>query len=335
MAEIIPITAARSRRPAPAPAPARPRRKPITPQGAPLAALLNSWRLSLQGATKSPKTIGNYTDTAARFIRFLQERDYPCDAEGVQAEHVRKFLIYERERTSASSAAHHFRNLRVWFNWLIDTEGERTTASPVVPGDAPRVADKVRAYITEEEQRALLKVCSSNSFDDRRDNAILRVFMDNGVRVSGLANVLFDGVDLGSHTLKITLKGGNELLVPIVAKTAAAVDRYLRVRAGHPKANESPWLWLGSRGRGTGHFTHSGVRTMLARRGTQAGVKDVHPHRFRGTAAHELLKAGVHPDAVMRIMGWRTQAMLGMYTEELAGERAREMHAQLSPGNRR
>lgn len=328
MAEIISIDTARSRR---APSPSR-KRTLIASEGRPIEDLIPSWRLSLEAASKSPKTIDGYIRSATQLVRYLKANDLPADTEGVQAEHVRGFLIAERERTCANSAGTHFRNLRVLFNWLIK-EDERITPAPIHASDAPKVTRKVKVYVTEDQQRALLATCAGNSFLDRRDNAILRVLYDNGMRVSGLAGIKVAGVDLRGCLIKIVLKGGDEQLAPIVPKTAAAIDKYLRIRARHSYAN-SPWLWLGVRGQSVGRFTANGVRVMLARRGAEIGLEGLHPHQFRGTAAHELLAAGMHPDAVKRILGWKTDAMLREYTEELAGERARTVHAQLAPGNR-
>lgn len=161
---------------------------------------------------------------------------------------MRRYLIAERERTSAASADVQFRNLRVFFNWLIK-DGERTLASPVDPDDWPKVANKAYPQLSDAELKKLLKACAGNSFADRRDLAIMRIFLDNGMRVSGMAGLRYtpdvpqtNDVDLAGRRLRIVLKGGNELVVPIGAKTAAAIDRYLRVRAAHPQARTSPWL---------------------------------------------------------------------------------------------
>jgi site-specific recombinase XerD len=344
---VIPFTSARPRpRSTPrsasqhTPRPATRRRSDTAASGTPLETLIESWELSLQARDLSDKTIRSYTDTAKALSRFLDLRGLPADSESVHTDHIRLFLIHERKRTSAASAGTHFRNLSVWFNWIIKEKERTGSPSPVDRADKPQVTRKTRRYLSDEDIRALLKTCAGDDFINRRDTAIIRILADNGARVSGLAGIRYtphkddtNDVFLRQHRLRIRLKGGNERLVPFGAKAATALDRYLRARAKHPRAG-SPWLWLGVKGRSTLHMTDSGIRQMLDRRGQQAGIPGVHPHRFRGTAAHELLAAGASEGTVMRVLGWTTRDMVDLYTEELADQRAFEAHARLSPGDR-
>jgi hypothetical protein len=112
----------------------------------------------------------------------------PADVEDVDAEHIRAFILAEEKRTSAASAAVHFRNLRVYFGWL-DSEGERANPNPMTRVEGPKVTKKAKAFFTDDELTRLLKTCQGASFTDRRDTAILRVLMDTGMRVSGLAGL--------------------------------------------------------------------------------------------------------------------------------------------------
>ncbi len=168
----------------------------------------------------------------------------------------------------------------------------------------------------------------------------MRVFIDTGVRVSGLAGLRYSPEDedqtdvfLRDRRLKITLKGGRQTFIPIGAKTAAALDRYLRARARHAQAS-SPWLWLGIRGTGVHHMTSSGVQQMLERRGREAGVQDVYPHRFRHTFADSWLANGGNVDDLMTIAGWTTYDMPLRYARGRGQARAADAMRRLSPGDR-
>jgi site-specific recombinase XerD len=307
--------------------------------GPSLTALITSWQLSLEAAAKSPKTVRSYVDSVKALHAFLVAQGMPTDIEGVDAEHIRAFLLAEERRTSAASAAVHFRNLRVYFGWLT-SEGERANPNPMPRVEAPKVNKKAKSFFNDDELARLLRTCQGASFVDRRDTAIIRVLIDTGMRVSGLANLRFDQDDesrndvfLAQHRLRIRLKGGDETWVPIGRKAAAAIDRYLRVRARHEQA-ASPWLWLGLKGHNTARMTDSGIRNMVARRGEEAGIQNVHPHRFRRSFADKWLASGGSTDDLMHITGWKTYDMVREYTEARGIARAHDAHARLSPGDR-
>jgi site-specific recombinase XerD len=305
----------------------------------PLAALLPSWKFALEAANRSPKTTVSYLSSARLLAGYLEREGLPSGVNQITAPAIRAFLAAETERTSAVSAQLHYRNLRVLFGWL-EREEERTEPNPMDRVDKPKAPVAVKPFFTDGDLAALLKVTAGRDFESRRDHAILRIFIDCGVRVSGLAGLRYDPDDdeqndvyLAQRRLRITLKGGDQTWVPVGRKAAYAIDRYLRERGGHPQAH-SPWLWLGTRGRGVAHFTDSGIRAMLERRGEEAGVQHVYPHRFRHTFADNWYAAGGQPDDLMHIAGWKTYDMPLRYARGRGVERAAGAHARLAPGDR-
>jgi site-specific recombinase XerD len=298
-----------------------------------LTALLPSWKLALDAANKSPKTITSYLDSVKRLEAYLTDEELALDPASIRA-----FLAAERDRTSPASAAKHHRNLRVYFNWLI-AEGEMKD-DPMATVEKVKVPVEAKPFFTNAELAALLKATKGPDFESRRDHAIIRILIDTGLRLSGLANLRFDPVNdkdtdvfLDQLRLRVRLKGGEIWWAPIGSKAAAAIDRYLRARARSNYA-ASPWLWLGTRGIDTGHFADSGIRFMLRRRGEQAGVQNCIPHRFRHTFADSWLALGGNVDDLMNVAGWKSIAMPLRYAKGRGIARAAEAHKRLSPGDR-
>ncbi len=95
--------------------------------------------------------------------------------------------------------------------------------------------------------------------------------------------------------------------------------------------SKSDWLWLGSGGNPLN--TH-GLRMMLQRRFSNAGVKFQGAHAFRRGFAMEYLASGGQEGDLKELGGWEDYAMVSRYAKANAGERAINAHRKLSPGDR-
>lgn len=330
-----------------------------TPSGISLASAMESWELTLTSRDRSEGTIRSYRDTVSLFAAWLARQhrctcgtesrkacpvrarsEFPpknkmADIEDVTTDDIRLFLIHERQRNSAANAHKQFRNLRAFFRWVVKKK-YRTTPTPVDSDDAPNPTEKEFPPFNDDEVKALLATCKGNHYTDIRDYAIMRVLIDIGPRVEGLANIRYTPDDPDTNDLNLTkyrvhirLKGGDEYDAPLGKKAAVAIDAYIRrARARHPHADDE-WLWLGKRG----HLTKAGIQQMLDRRGEQAGV-DAHAHRWRRTSVTMFLDNGGSEAEAMDAYAWKSPEMVRHYTRATRKERARRAHAKYSPGDR-
>jgi site-specific recombinase XerD len=299
-----------------------------------IRSLLPDWRRHLLARNKAPRTITTYLISGERLAAFLAERGMPTAVGAITREHVETFVGHLVETCAAPTAARHYRSLQQLFRWLLD-EGE-IPRSPMERMRPPAVPEQPVPLVGDDEIRALLAACKGNTFENRRDTAIVLLLLDTGVRVSELVGMGVDDADRDTRRATVLGKGRRARSVSFGARTNEALSRYLRLRARQPGAGTTAALWLGKKGA----MTDSGVRQMLERRAIDAGLTDpagkslIHPHLFRHMFAHRWLAGGGQEGDLMALAGWRSRQMVGRYASSAAAERAHEAHQRLALGDK-
>ena len=292
-----------------------------------LALLLPDWRTHLRARNVAPSTIASYQAVGANLLRFLHDKGMPTAAGRVTRDHLEAFLADLVDRVAPATCAKHYRSLQQLFRWLVE-DGE-ITDSPMARMRPPQVPEQPVAVFTDDELGRLLAACRGNTFEKRRDTALLRLLLDTGMRASELVGLMLADLDHEQSVAHVMGKGRRGRAVPYGRKSADALRRYLRSRSTHPAA-QSPALWLGKKG----DLTTSGLAQLLERRATEAQVEGVHPHRFRHTFAHTWLANGGQEHDLMRLAGWQSPQMVGRYAASAGAERARENFRKAGLGDR-
>lgn len=286
--------------------------------------LLDSFTLALEAEGKSPKTVENYSRAVVALARWLRGQDRADDVTAVRADDVRAWLVSLHGHVAPSTEYRNYSGARQFFGWCV--REEELEASPLANIRPPKVPEPRTEMLTAEQLRALLAGCAGRDLVPRRDRAVILLLADTGMRRAELAALTLDDIELRARVCYVLGKGRRPRRVRFGPRTAQAVDRYLRVRAGHTFA-ERPALWLAEKGRGV--LTADGVRQMLERRGRAIGVR-VHAHMFRHGFAHHWLAAGKSPNDLQELAGWKSPQMLSRYAAASRADRALAAYDQFS-----
>lgn len=293
--------------------------------------LWQSFERSLRAENVSPNTISAYAEAGRALRTFLLDHGYPTDPDRVDKAVVQEWLISLQEAGRApATVRNRYQGIARFYKFLID-EGE-VEASPMPK--PPKVPEKERGVLSEEEVAAILKTCAGKDFEQRRDCALFMLAIDTGLRRKELAVLTVEGLDLAGQQGQVVVKGGRTEWFFWGTKANAALDRYLRVRARHADAN-LPQLWLSAR---RGALTDVGIHKIVLRRFRQAGiVRDVGgigPHLFRHFFAHELKSDGASDEVVMKLGRWRDPRVMTRYGRGAAIQRARAWHTKHAPADK-
>jgi integrase len=296
-----------------------------------LAALIAEWQLALRAENKSPGTIAVYSDGTGRYLRWCETTHLVPMARTSLHSWMAQLLD-----TGAAPGTVRTRQLAVkrFTAWLIATE--QLPGDPFAGIKGPAQRYPVITPLSDDQLRALIATCTTPThrrdepLHHRRDEAIIRLMFETGIRAGEPIALRIDDLDLVAGRITIRFgKGGRGRVIPVGPATVEALQGYLSMRQQHCAA-ETPALWLGARGT---RFGYDGLGRALRRRARLAGIKGFHPPKLRHTAAHRWLANGGSESGLMAMAGWTRTDMLVRYTRAAAGERAAAEARRLDLGN--
>lgn len=291
-----------------------------------LAELLPSWLLHLRQERKSDATVKLYGDGVRMYLTWAAGKQLHAD---LSRDQVRGFIVdaLDGGMQPATVRARQLA-LRRFSAWLAE-EGE-IDEDQIATLKSPKLDVKHTARLTDDQIKALVKACKGPELRDKRDEAVVRLMVETGMRAGEVVALARGDVDLALGTaLVVRGKGGKARTVPFGAQTAAALDRYIRARRTHRLA-DTPALWLGDRGKG---FSYDALYRTLGHRAGLAGIADFHPHLLRHTAAQRWLDRGGSEAGLMAVAGWERPDMLMRYTRATAAGRAVDESRRLNLGD--
>ncbi len=197
---------------------------------------------------------------------------------------------------------------------------------------SPKLMRRIPGTLSPDEVTRLLAAPSGGDAYSLRDRALLELFYSSGLRVSELAGLTLQQIDLEHGFLRVFGKGSKERVVPVGAKAAEAIETYLA--SGRPhfvKARTGSQLFLSERG---GALSRIMLWVLVKKYAKRAGItKNVKPHLLRHSFATHLLNGGADLRAIQEMLGHASIGTTQIYTA-VETKRLLSQHEKFHPRNR-
>jgi site-specific recombinase XerD len=291
-----------------------------------LANLMSSWQLVMRSENKSPRTVTTYTAGVESFLGWCERTGTPAELTKANAQGwIAALLAGGAQATTANTWLGGVKRFAAWL-----TEEGEIPENPIDRMSPPKIDVKITPALTDEQLSALIKTCHGKGFVDRRDEALVRLMAETGMRAGEVIDLRVTDVDTARGLVVVTRgKGAKGRIAPFGPKTAVALDRYIRMRRTHADADNHQ-LFVGSHIK---TFSYWGLARTLRGRARDAGIEGFHLHLLRHTAATRWLAAGGSEGGLMAVAGWTTREMLDRYVRATASERAAAESRNLNLGD--
>jgi integrase/recombinase XerC len=144
-----------------------------------------------------------------------------------------------------------------------------------------------------------------------RDRAMFELFYSSGLRLSELAGLDLDDVNLQAGEAQVTGKGRKTRIVPVGKAALDAITAWLAQRQPLVRENTAA-LFIGQHG---SRLTPRSVQLRLDRWARQAGLgQHVHPHMLRHAFATHVLQSSGDLRAVQEMLGHASISTTQVYT---------------------
>lgn len=267
--------------------------------------------LRLQNA--SPHTLRNYASDLEQFAAYFcpPGRHPPAPAEFTVLQ-IREWLghLYQR-RLSPVSVRRKLAAVRSLFQFLAKNGSVPSNIARLVK--TPKAPQRLPAVPTAEQANELINAVAEDRLErpfPERDRLIFELLYGCGLRISELVGLDLDDFDYREQWIRVRGKGRKERQVPYGSTAAAALEKYLGVRAAKPRERGLLANHLGARLSDRGA---RGIVKLYAR--LISGDASMHPHSLRHAFATHLLADGADLRAIQELLGHSRLATTQKYTQ--------------------
>ena len=266
---------------------------------------------------RSLKTVNNYRRYLYRFFDFAKINS----VSNITADVVNNFILYMRRQNGTrdgemktNTRNYHLIALRMFLKYLAKIDVKTLSPEKIeLAKQQPRQVE----FLEKEELKKIIgapNLTKESELTKLRDVAILELLFSTGLRVSELANLNKENVNLNRDEFSIRGKGGKVRVVFISTIARETLKKYLDNRKDTSQA-----LFvrtdLDSKNHSLENLTVRSIQRIVKKYSKIAGItKKVTPHTLRHSFATDLLYEGADIRSVQEMLGHSSITTTQIYT---------------------
>lgn len=266
----------------------------------------------------SPRTIKGYRNNNLRFIKFLDDEMKITELEKVTPKQIKMYLSLLKEQKLKESYANGIlKNVRSFLNYCVQEEYLKENPAHKIKWIKEPIT--LISTFTDKEIVNMLKVLPNNNYLNTRNNTIIAMFVETGVRNLELCNIKKENIR--DRDIVIQGKGDKQRVVPLTSALKKYLIKYERVRELYFRDKFIDDNYFLSR---TGRqLTVEANERVVATMGELAGVREeirCSPHTIRHYFAQSQLRNGLDVYSLSRLLGHTSINITRRYLQSLQDE---------------
>lgn len=257
----------------------------------------------------SKHTVSAYKRDLTQASNFFHQNEIKRWSD-IDSHQVRRLLAeLKRQGLSSRSIQRMLSSLRSFFKFLVREGIVEQNPAKVV--QAPKAEKRLPSTLDVDQLAGLLDTPKAESTIAKRDQAIMELFYSSGLRLSELAALNIQDIDLADSLVYVTGKGNKSRVVPVGNKAVESIKAWLQCR-NESVIQDGMALFLSKQGKRLGVRS---IQQRLKHWGKQQGVSEhIHPHRLRHAFASHMLEASGDLRAVQELLGHADISTTQVYT---------------------
>lgn len=258
------------------------------------------------------RTRREYTRDLEDLIAYLGERCAIAAPERVERKHLEAYLAeLDRRAYTGNTRRRKVASIRSFFAFLQDAGVTPLNAArKLVPPEREHRQPRV---LSEMEYQRLQLACAHET----RDAAIIELLLQTGLRLSELARLTLDQIQLPTKitredgnvgAVRVLGKGRRERTVTLNWKACKAIRSYLATRP----AVDDPHLFVTKFRRGIGPRA---IQYLIEKYLREAGISTASVHALRHTFATHMVRRGTKLDVVRQALGHASLKTTSIYVD--------------------